>query len=362
MILIKLLLSSITLLFFVGCAANPSSSLKAMDKDKSDHYKDGVFHNTADLPSKSVGDVLKILGRAAVGKEPNTQPNMVIPVQAISRTDLDNLSDDTLHIAKLGHSSILLKVYGEYWLLDPMFSERASPFQFLGPKRFHQPPISLEDLPPISKVLISHNHYDHLDKATVLALSSKTEQFLVPIGVDGNLTSWGISDDKITAFDWWQEQQTSKGLVAFTPSQHFSGRSLSDRDETLWGSWVIKTPTFSLYFSGDSGYFAGFKDIGNKYGPFDLTMVETGAYDKAWPYKHMRPEQSVQAHIDLKGKVMMPIHNCTFNLAFHPWNDPLDRVLAEAIKRDVNLSTPEFGQILSISDPTSKKRWWQKKY
>ncbi|RCX00925.1 MBL fold metallo-hydrolase [Marinomonas foliarum] len=260
---------------------------------------------------------------------------------------------------KLGHSSILLKVYGEYWLIDPVFSDRASPFQFVGPKRFHQPPISLEDLPPIDKVLISHNHYDHLDKASIKILLAKTQQFLVPKGVDGDLINWGVEANKIVTFDWWQELQTNQGLVAFTPTQHFSGRGMGDGNTTLWGSWVIKTPQESVFFSGDSGYFSGFKEIGDKYGPFDLTMVETGAYDKDWADIHMKPEESIQAHMDLQGKVMMPIHNGTFDLAFHTWHDPFDRVVTEAERREVTLSTPEFGRIFSIIDLPPLTPWWQ---
>ena len=246
---------------------------------------------------------------------------------------------------KLGHSSILLKVYGEYWLIDPVFSDRASPFQFAGPKRFHQPPISLEDLPPIDKVLISHNHYDHLDKASIKILRTKTQQFLVPKGVDGDLIDWGVQADTITTFDWWQELQTSQGLIAFTPTQHFSGRGMGDGNATLWGAWVIKTPQESIFFSGDSGYFQGFKETGDKYGPFDLTMIETGAYDADWADIHMETRRKRSSAYRSERKVMMPIHNGTFDLAFHTWHDPFDRVVTESANRNVVLSTPQFGHI-----------------
>lgn len=182
-----------------------------------------------------------------------------------------------------------------------------------------------------------------------------------------DLQRWGIDAATITTFDWWQELQTGQTLVAFTPTQHFSGRGLGDSNNTLWGSWVVKTPAGAVYFSGDSGYFSGFKDIGDKYGPFDITFIETGAYDHDWPGVHMTPEESVTAHQDLQGKMMIPIHNGTFSLAFHPWYDPLERVSSAAQQSDVTLLAPVFGQPLSlnglaehVADNTfSNVGWWR---
>ena len=253
---------------------------------------------------------------------------------------------------------MLLKVYGDYWLIDPVFSDRASPFSFVGPQRFQSTPISLQDLPPIAKVLISHNHYDHLDKGAITALASKVEQFLVPQGVEGDLQKWGVDCAKIVNFAWWQELQTDKALLAFTPTQHFSGRGLSDSNQTLWGSWVIKTAEESLYFSGDSGYFDGFKAIGEKYGPFDLTMLENGAYNVDWADIHMLPEEAVQAHIDLRGVTMLPVHNSTFDLSSHPWYEPLERVTAEAAKQQVKLITPLVGEVFTAKQVVVGEQWW----
>ncbi|PCJ31857.1 MAG: hydrolase [Gammaproteobacteria bacterium] len=364
MFVTKIVLVLIVLLFISGYVINSSLTArvnKSLVVAETDHFKNGKYHNIAPRKPLAFKDGLALWLRFFTEEKIDTTPDIDIPVRSISRVDLAALSNDALHIIKLGHSSILLKIKGEYWLLDPVFSDRASPFNFAGPKRFHQPPISLEDLPLIDKVLISHNHYDHLDESSIKVLAQKTQEFFVPKGVDGDLERWGIEPKKITTFDWWQEQKTSIALVAFTPTQHFSGRAMGDGNTTLWGSWVIKTPQHSFYFSGDSGYFSGFKEIGEKYGPFDLTMVETGAYDNDWADIHMTPEQSVQAHIDLKGKIMVPIHNGTFDLAFHTWHDPFDRVVVEAEKRDVALSTPEFGQIFSITDPASHNAWWQVK-
>lgn len=359
------LLSIVGLLvaLFVTISAVNSQIIATVGQNvtSSAQYKDGQFQNTKTEPSEpfSFKRFINTMKRRNNGGRVDAEPAKPLPMQAITRTQLDALSDDQLHIAKLGHSSILLKVYGEYWLLDPMFSERASPFSFIGPKRYQGMPIELDELPPIERVLISHNHYDHLDKHSVKALAAKTREFLVPLGVDSDLGKWGVDPSKIKPFDWWQELETSTGMVAFTPTQHFSGRGLSDRDTTLWGSWVIKAKESNLYFSGDSGYFAGFKTIGDKYGPFDLTMIETGAYGEDWNDIHMFPEQSVQANVDLRGATMLPIHNSTFDLSLHTWYDPLERASLAAAKQQVKLATPVVGEFFTPTQDTVGKKWWQ---
>ena len=324
----------------------------------SNNYSSGTFKNDNPRRALSFGEYMTLVKRWFTEEKVDPEPTKPIPLKALSKSQLEALNDDEVHLVKLGHSSILLKVSGEYWLLDPVFSERASPFSFTGPKRFQPTPIQIEDLPPISKVLISHNHYDHLDKATIQALASSVGQFLVPLGVEGDLEKWGVSRDKIQKFHWWEELQTENALVVFTPTQHFSGRGLGDENRTLWGSWVVKTDTASLYFSGDSGYFAGFEAIGDKYGPFDITMLEVGAYNKDWPDIHMLPEEAVQAHIDLRGSRMMPIHNSTFDLAFHPWYEPLERVATEAESREVNLITPLVGELFTAKQTEIGSQWW----
>lgn len=359
---IKWLLFIIVCGFITACSINSklsSSTVKSLSS--SAHYSNGKFRNTSRLSTKSFGVIaLKAFKRNIFEPEKNTRPKKPLPIKVVTRAQLDALSNNELHLIKLGHSSILLKVYGKYLLLDPIFSKRASPFSFVGPKRFQPPPIKIADLPNIDKVLISHNHYDHLDTATIKKLAKKTKEFLVPLGVESDLKKWGIDKAKIKSFNWWQEYQSKDELFVFTPTQHFSGRSLSDRNKTLWGSWVIKTKKEKLYFSGDSGYFDGFKKIGDKYGPFDLTMIETGAYDKDWANIHMFPEQSVQAHIDLRGKIMLPIHNSSFDLSFHPWYEPLERVSAAARKRQVNVTTPIVGEVFTTKQKVLDNPWWEK--
>ncbi|MFY8350841.1 MBL fold metallo-hydrolase [Pseudoalteromonas sp. SSM20] len=322
-------------------------------------YKNGKFYNAEKMAPNSARKMAEIFLRYFTEKKQHAFPSQALPLQTVTRVQLDALSNDAIHTIKLGHSSILLKVHGEFWLLDPVFAQRASPFSFMGPKRFQPTPISLEELPPIDKVLISHNHYDHLDKQSVKLLARKTKQFLVPLGVAGDLARWGINPTKVKEFDWWQELKTKQGFIAFTPIKHFSGRALNDGNKTLWGSWVISANNQTLYFSGDSGYFDGFKQIGERYGPFDMTFIETGAYDKDWPDVHMTPEQSVQAHLDLKGKLMTPIHNGTFDLAFHAWFEPLERVKEEADKQWVQLNTPTVGEILTLGHEYQTSLWWR---
>ncbi|WP_094706062.1 MBL fold metallo-hydrolase [Hahella sp. CCB-MM4] len=300
-----------------------------------------------------------ILKRIMFERKVDTVPTVDMPVVPISREILNGLPDEGIHLTRLGHSSLLLKIHGDYWLLDPVFSKRASPFSFIGPKRFHQPPLNIAELPPIKGVLISHNHYDHLDKQAVRQLKSKVEHFYVPLGVSRDMQSWGIEPDRISEFDWWQEKTIEGLTLAATPAHHFSGRGLSDRNMSLWCSWVIISGDQRIFFSGDSGYFAGFKQIGERYGPFDLTMVETGAYDHYWPDVHMQPEESLQAHLDLDGKQMMPVHNGTFDLAFHAWYEPLERISQLAMHHGVDLLTPHVGEILTLGAPYSNRLWWQ---
>lgn len=300
---------------------------------------------------------LSITWNVLFNKPKNTRPNGQIPVTNLTRKELLSAPNNTLF--RLGHSTILLKLKDEFWITDPVFSKRASPVQWAGPKRFHQPPITIEELPPIKGVILSHDHYDHLDHVAVMELAKKTEHFLTTRGVGDRLIKWGISADKIQQLGWWDSTEVNGIEFVATPAKHFSGRTLSDRNQTLWASWVIIDSDVRIFFSGDSGYFAGFKEIGKRYGPFDLTMMETGAYNENWPDVHMHPEESLQAHIDVNGKWMMPIHNGTFDLAMHTWYEPFERILALGINHDVLISTPSIGEALNILNPHKGKAWWR---
>jgi len=283
-------------------------------------------------------------------------PDRAIPVRAIDIAALEAAPDRSLY--RLGHSTILMKLRGRYWLTDPVFSERASPVQWAGPARFHAPPISIEDLPPIAGVILSHNHYDHLDRAAIAKLAGKTARFITPLGVGDQLIAWGVDPACVEQLDWWQSTDADGLRLTATPAQHFSGRGLTDSDRSLWASWVIQDADFRVFFSGDSGYFDGFKAIGDAYGPFDLTLMETGAYDKRWAFVHMQPEETLQAHQDLRGRWLLPIHNGTFDLAMHAWHEPFDRILALAWERSVSITTPQMGEAFNLAQPQRGNAWW----
>jgi L-ascorbate metabolism protein UlaG (beta-lactamase superfamily) len=323
---------------------------------QSPQHDDGKFSNPAVRHKLGVMKTLKLMFTLAFAKPAHTMPTQAIPVHALSRTQLLAAPDQSLF--RLGHSTMLLKLNGQFWLTDPVFSERASPVQWAGPKRFHQPPISIEELPPIKGVILSHNHYDHLDYAAILKLAAKTEHFVAPLGVGDTLIRWGVPAGKVQQLDWWQSTAIDGVRLTATLSQHFSGRGLFDSNQTLWASWVIQDRALKLFFSGDTGYFDGFKKIGQRYGPFDVTMIETGAYDKLWPDVHMQPEETLQAHIDLGGKWLLPIHNGTFDLALHSWHEPFDRIVALAARRAVALTTPEMGQRVDLTEPHTGDKWW----
>lgn len=290
-------------------------------------------------------------------KPAGTVPASPVPIHRLTRAELDAAPDRSLY--RLGHATVLMKLRGQWWLTDPVFSERASPLPFAGPRRFHPPPIAIDELPPIRAVILSHDHYDHLDHAAIRALDGKVEVFVTPLGVGDRLAGWGIARDRIRQLDWWQGTEVEGLLLTATPAQHFSGRGFFDGNRTLWASWVIEDRRgnedsgkateeagndsegrdLRVFFSGDSGYFAGFAEIGERFGPFDLTLMDSGAYNVQWPYVHMHPPHTVQAHQDLRGRWLLPIHNGTFDLAMHAWEEPFDRVLSIATERGVPVAT-----------------------
>lgn len=328
---------------------NASASMPAI--------RNGRFDNPDIIHRSNLHESLKLAWSTLFRKPHNTVPQTSIPIQPLSRADLLAAEDNT--VFRLGHATVLLKIDGQFYLTDPVFSERASPVQWAGPRRFHPCPISIAELPPIKAVILSHNHYDHLDHAAILQLAGKVEHFVTPLGVGDILLEWGIEAARVQQLDWWQSTVIAGLRLVATPAQHYSGRSLLDRNTSLWCSWSLLAQDFRVFFSGDSGYFAGFKEIGARFGPFDLTLIETGAYDEQyWPDVHMQPEQSLQAHLDLRGQTLLPIHNGTFDLAMHHWYEPFDRIIALANAHGVAISTPKMGEAVNILAPHQGSRWW----
>jgi len=292
----------------------------------------------------------------------NAQPATDIGVIKHSRSDINKLGEETQFIW-IGHSTFLLKMNGENIILDPMFGDVPAPHNSLGNPRFTDGlPVEIKDLPEIDAVLISHDHYDHLDYGTVLLLKAKTKKFYCPLGVGAHLRAWGVKEESIVECDWWDEHTDSELKFVFTPSRHFSGRGLTDRFKTLWGSWVIQSNDKSLYFSGDGGYGPHFKAIGKEYGPFDLAWMECGQYNEKWGDIHMMPEESAQAGKDLNAKVIQPIHWGCFVLALHTWTDPVERVLPKAEELGIEVITPKIGEVVRLNQLSDSKdnNWWEK--
>lgn len=325
----------------------------------SPQYRHGRFRNTVPTATSALGffPTLRLMWDFLFNKPAHTVPARPLPVLPLTRAQLLAAPDHSLF--RLGHSTVLMKLRGGFWLTDPVFSERASPFAFAGPKRFHAPPIALDDLPPIAGVILSHNHYDHLDRATVRRLADRVGVFVTPLGVGDLLLRWGVDPAKVRQLDWWQSTTVDGVTLTATPSQHFSGRGLFDSGRSLWCSWAIQERALKVFFSGDSGYFDGFKAIGQRLGPFDLTLMETGAYDAQWPHVHMQPEQSLQAHLDVGGRTLLPIHNGTFDLALHAWHEPFERIVALAAAAGVPLATPRMGERVDLDAPVAGTRWWR---
>lgn len=324
---------------------------------------DGKFLNTVPTGLVPPGGPFHIVRRWL------TEGELGIPDHPLGpfHTDTSSYSQPPasgLRITWMGHSSLLIEVDGCRILTDPAWSERASFVTFAGPKRFYEPPLAVDDLPPLDVVLLSHDHYDHLDRPTVEQLAARFNAsnvtFLCSLGVGKHLETWGISADRIVELNWGDTALVSGGCeITATPARHFSGRSLWNRNETLWSSFVIRGDRHNLFFGADSGPFPGFKKIGDAYGPFDLTMLEIGAYDNEWPDVHMGPEHAAEAHLDLRGSLMLPIHWGLFNLAFHPWSEPVERLLRVAAQKDIPLLLPRPGVPTEVTGADLNTGWWE---
>ncbi|MCA9545310.1 MAG: MBL fold metallo-hydrolase [Myxococcales bacterium] len=289
---------------------------------------------------------------------PNREPDAPPPIERRQASDYATPPASGLRITWFGHSSMLIEIDGVRLLTDPVWGKRASPSRLGGPARFHEPPMALEDLPALDAVVISHDHYDHLDWPTITRLLARDVRFITPLGVGAHLQYWGVPAERITELDWWGQAQVGAVTLHCTPARHFSGRFLGGTDQTLWASWAMVGPDHRAYFSGDGAMSPDFAVIGERLGPFDVTLMESGAYDPAWADVHMGPEQAVEAHRALRGRVLMPVHWGTFNLALHGWTEPVERLLAAAKPLGVPVVVPKPGGWFEPDAPPALVRWW----
>jgi L-ascorbate metabolism protein UlaG (beta-lactamase superfamily) len=325
--------------------------------ENSSNYKDGAFVNL--IETKMMADDASYFSifTKFFTSDSLREPSDTLPV---IKTDLKSLSPDKPTLIWFGHSSYLISVGGKKILADPIFSERASPVQYAGSKNYPGTEIyKAEDFPDLDVIIISHDHYDHLDYNTILKLKDRTKFFCVPLGVGEHLELWGIDKSKIREYDWWEGETLLPGInVTATPARHFSGRGFT-RNKTLWASFVVKVDDFTIFVGGDSGFDQSFKNIGEKFGPFDIAMLECGQYDKQWPFIHMAPEETVQAGIDLKAKVFLPVHWAKFTLALHPWKEPIRRAVKHAELLNMAITTPKIGEPMVLTESLPVTRWWE---
>ncbi len=321
----------------------------------SPQYREGKFHNvTARSPKFSTKDFFVLLWKVffqTKGREPKKK----LPSQTLRV----NEGQVGAYLTWFGHSTFFYQVDGKKILFDPMLSRCASPIPGMVKRYHYDLPATAESLPELDAVVVTHDHYDHLDKKTVKQLVSKTKLFIVPLGVGKHLRAWGVDDQKIVELDWWESAKVDGVSIISVPSQHFSGRGLRDSQQTLWSAYVVESSTRKVFFGGDSGYWDGFKEISERCGPFDLTLLDSGQYNEMWEVVHMRPEQSVQAHLELGGKTFMPIHWSAFTLALHTWTDPVERALLAAREGDIEMITPMIGECFEVGVDKPQKKWWR---
>jgi L-ascorbate metabolism protein UlaG (beta-lactamase superfamily) len=338
----------------------PTQVEKKKRIQNSPHFKDGEFQNPINVPMMAPGSTVEYIREKLFGERIDPVPIGVLPLKTIKNSDWTKIEQENFSFVWLGHSSILIAVGGKTVLVDPVLEERASPFSWFGPKRFHPAPISARELPPIDVVLITHDHYDHLEESTIRQLRNKTGLFLAPLGIGELFEKWEVPPEKFAELDWWEAHHFGSIKFTATPAVHYARRGLFDGNERLWCSWSVRAQNQSCFISGDSGYYDGFKEIGRKLGPFDVSFLKIGSYDDKWKQIHMLPEEAVQQHLDLGGKLLVPLHWATFDLAQHSWYEPIERMLTAARNEHVQYATPLIGEKVNTNRLPKNDLWWRR--
>jgi len=356
---ILFLLLIMSALSFSCSAISPQQQDRQTRIESSPQWTGEKFQNIEPVPSPGFGEILSMTWGFLFAKPSGGSSEIPLPSETLKHSDWPQERD--LQFAWLGHTTFLYQIEGKWVITDPMFSKKAGSFGWLSPTRYSTLAASPKDLPHLDIALITHNHYDHLDEASIKALLPKTDHFIAPLGVGKILESWGVPWGKITEMDWWEEKKVDNLTITAAPARHFSGRSLFDRDEQFWASYAIKGEKTNLYLSGDSGWHKELNDIGDRLGPFDVTFFEIGAYGepKGWKEVHYTPEEVVKAHKAVKGKILVPSHWATFDLAMFQWHEPIERFVVAANREEITYLTPKIGERINPSHEGGKDLWWK---
>lgn len=340
-------------------ASRQSAGLRRERVVASPQFSRGRFHNPG-----GIGAGLRKGQRWQVAREFVAGNARRVPVKALPSQHPGEAwarPEPGLRATWLGHSTVLVELDGARVLTDPVWSERASPLQVAGPRRFQPVPVAMRELPPLDAIVVSHDHYDHLDRAAIVELARTGTPIVTSLGVGARLEGWGIPAAQIHELDWWEHHDVAGRDLRITaaPSQHFSGRGLGDRNVTLWSSFVLTGPRHRVFFSGDTGLTAAYRDLATRLGPFDLVMLEVGAFHPAWGDIHLGPDQALDALALLGGGAFLPVHWGTFNLGLHAWDEPAERLLSVAPGKGVDLLMPRLGEVVVPGRGLPLRPWWR---
>lgn len=335
----------------------PTPELEAQYAN-SPQWQNGHFENTEETTMNiSIWSMPKMLYKQFIDKK-DREPKQALPVAAFDKAAF--LADDVpFKYVWYGHSALLIRMNGKTLLIDPMMGPNAAPIAPFTVSRFSKNTLDIiDDWPEIDLLLLSHDHYDHLDLASFEKIMPKVKQYFVALGCKRHLTYWGAPEEAVKEFDWWQHKNFDDISITFTPTRHFSGRGLKDRAKSLWGGWALRTATDNIYFSGDGGHGRHFKEVGRRLGPFNFGFMECGQYNENWHLIHMFPEESVKAALEARVKVATPVHWAGFSLAQHTWRDPAERFAKAATNDGLPVTFPELGKVYTVHE-VADKHWWK---